>query len=423
MRWFLALLFILVASLVGGNYYLTNRPDVIQYEKGTVQRADVIEVVAVTGYAEPIEVQVVQSQTVGIVAKVHVDFNDEVRKDQVLATLSSELEQMQLDQANSVLEGARLAVKVTGAGIEAANAGVQAADADLSSARSQVAKLENLGRDVPGKDLESARSNVEKASAGVALAQSRLQQGLLAKEQAESQIKTALLGVDAAKLKMSKTELKSPMNGFILNRNIQVGDTVGTPRLSLTESSHALFEVAAPLHRMRAIVKVSESDYGRVQVGQSACFTVDAFPDEKFTGTVKRIRSTPTTDRTSVSYATELEFDNRKDSAGRWMVLPRFTVSADIMIRQVKDALVVPNAALLYTPRTNPQAIPPTKEGEAIVWVRGNDSRPTPRVIVKGISDGAVTQVVAGDLQLNDEVITGEPTAKADEGLKLPFAN
>lgn len=425
MRLFLFFLVLIIAGLVAGQQYLANNPTKVEYLQEAVERGDITEAVAVTGYAEPVEIHVVQSEVPGVVEEVLVDFNDEVREGQVLAKLSTDMQQIELQQAVQRLRTAEDQVEAAKAGIDAAQAGVAAAQAALQAAEKELETAEKSAESnlIEKSKVDTVRFLRDQAKAKLDAARSTVRQAEIAKLQAESQVESAKVAIEAVKLSIEKSELRSSMNGIVLNKDIRVGDTVGRPKVSLTASSLGLFEIAAPLDRMRAIVKVSEADYSRVKVGMRAVFTVDAYPEEKFEAEVVQIRNAPTNDRTAVSYDTVLTFENRKDpDSNEWMIKPRSTISADIQVRYAKDVLVVPNAALLFSPsQIGNIVIPQIKDGESVVWSLDQQGKPYPRVVQVGITDGFRTQIIGGDLKEGDKVITGEP-ARDSAKLKIPIS-
>lgn len=451
---FLLLVILVVVALVGWNYYQTANPKPITYLTDDVARREIVESVAVTGKAEPIEVQSVQSEIMGVVEEVLKDYNDLVKVGDILVRLSSDLQRVALDEAIYKLSAAETALLAAESGIEAAKAGQDGAQAALAKAHAGVSESENklsaarrlrdqakenydnkliskLQFDATEDNVKSAqagvdaaKSTVDQAKAGILQATSMLKKAQESKAAAKAQIEGAKVAVTAAKLSLDKTELKSPMVGMVLSKDVRKGDTVGRPKVSLTDTSSGLFEIAAPLDKMRAIVKVSEADYSRVKKGQTATFSIDAYPDAKFTAMVSQVRNSPINDRTAVAYATVLEFANRRadDGKGDWMVKPGATVSADLEIRRVRNVLTIKNAAILFFPKSfdldPPKLDNPAKQ--RVIWVKGPDGKPLPKVIEVGITDGAVTEIVSGELKEGDKVITSEPTPQK-KILKLPF--
>lgn len=424
MRSFLISLTLAILGIVGISYYFSIRKPQTEYFREKVRMTEIAEVVPVTGHAEPTEVRVVQSEILGIVEELMVDYNQEVKQGDVLARLSSDMQRMQLMKAEADLESAQVSVLRAEAAEKAAYAARERALALHDQAeRAYKDAKELVSKGIVEKFKEDTALDARRqAEAGVAEAESGIKQAEAGRAQADSQVSAAKVALQTAQLNLEKTELRANLTGIILNKSVRVGDAVAPgPKVSLSDSSPALFEIAAPLNRMQAIVKVSEADYSRVKEGQTAKFSIDAYPDEEFTAVVKSIRNAPTSDRTAVSYATVLEYENRQDpESGQWMVKPRSTVSADIEIRSVGTVLAVPNSALLYTPAQG--EIPALKNGESVVWSVGPDNQPVPHVIKTGISNGFSTQVLGGELKEGDEVITGEPVVES-RGFSLPIGN
>jgi HlyD family secretion protein len=421
MRWFLFLLVALIGTIVGGSYYLQAGPEAPDYYVTPTKRTTISESVSATGHAEPMEVIYVQSEIMGVVDQVLTTHNDVVAQGQVLAKISSDIQQVKLEGALADLETSETGIKAAEAGIEAARFAQKQAEIQLNAAKRSYNDAEALGQEelIPKAQLDTRSDLVKAAEATVELARSHVKQAEAAYEAARSKKEAAGVAIRAANLELNKAELKAPTAGIVLNVNCKVGDTVGRPKFALTEPSPAIFEIARPLDRMRAIVRVNEVDYSRVAIGQSVTFNVDAYPNENFAGKVVQIRNSATADRTAVNYDTVIEFENRKDpTSGEWMIRPRATCRADIMIRKVDDVLAVPNDALLFSPPPGSADIPSLKQGESLVWVKNANGSIEPRRVTAGVSDGFWTQIVSGDLDVNDDVVTGTPAS--NEGIKIP---
>jgi HlyD family secretion protein len=427
MRILLALLVLVVLGITGANYLLTDPTANAQYRLAKVEYSDITEVVAVTGHAEPERVSVVESQVMGIVTEVLKDYNDPVKEGESLVRLSSDIERVQFSKAEYELEAAKSGQQVAEATIRGAEAGVKAAESALAAAQRELRDAEALfaKKDplIPQQKVDVQRDLCDKAKALLEQAKTQVEQAKIGKMQAETKTKAAQLAVDAARLSLNLTDLKANMTGFVLRKNVRVGDMVGRPRMSLTDNVGGLFVLASPLDNMKAIVKVSEADYGRVKIGQKATFTIDAYPDEVFEARVVLLRNATSSDRTAVSYETELEFTNHKDpKTGEWMVKPDATISADIEIRHEKHVLTAPNLALAFQPDDFDIVVPDTKPGEAVVWVLGPDNRPAARVVKRGIANNERTQISGSGLKEGDEVIVEQRETKTTK-LKLPIGS
>lgn len=427
LRLLIFLLVIGVVALLGHGYYNQLFPQEKEYVTEKVLKSDVVEQVAVSGAAEPLERRIVQADIPqgAVVDEIFVDYNTPVKKDQVLARLANEEQRLALDRAKIGVETAIAMKKAADAGLETAKSAARGARAKEEAALRTKSRVDESD---PGIVAPDAKSNVDVglkgAQAAVSAAESEIIRTGALGSQAEQQIENAKKMLRLAELQIDKTQLKSPIDGYVFNMDIHVGDIVGRPKFVMMDGgSGAPFEIASPPDSMQAVVKLSEADYSRVRVGQTVSFTVEAYPQEKFTGEVTQIRNAPTNDRTATTYPTVIRFKNRKDKNGEWMIRPRATVSADIRIREVKNTLVVPNAALLFAPSTKQaEQIPSLAEGEGIVWLNLGHGRISPRKIKKGITNGVFTQILEGDLKEGDPLVTAEPAKNGSGGFQgLPL--
>jgi HlyD family secretion protein len=425
LRLLLFLLVVGVVGLLGHGYYNQLFPQEKEYVTEKVVRIDVVEQVAVSGAAEPIErrpVQVDMPQG-AVVEEIYVDYNTLVTKDQPLAKLVGDQQRILLDQAKIGVTTALAAKKAAEAGLETARSALRGAKAKEEAVVQSRSRVQEAEEGVLSRDARTnADLGVKAAQAAVSGAEAQILHMTAMTSQADQAIENAKRVLRLAEMQVEKTILKSPIDGYVFNKDVHVGDIVGRPKLVMMEGSGAPFEIASPPDEMQAIVKLSEADYSRVRVGQSVTFTVEAYPEEKFAGEVTQIRNAPTNDRTATTYPTVIRFKNRKDKNGEWMVRPRATVSADIRIREEKGKLVVPNAALLFAPST-PQSepLPTLADGEGIVWLSLGQGRIQPRKIKKGITNGVYTQILDGDLKEGDPLVTAEPakTGGGFQGLPL----
>ena len=426
MRLFLFLLFVTVAGLVGWQFW--PHQEVIEYKTVKLKRGPLTEAVAVTANAEPRDIWYQNCELpAGIVAEVRVDYNEEVTPGQVLATLESEAQKMALENAKRNLEFAKGQIAMTVAKIAEAQHGIETAKSAHAYA-TQILERATGGQAkdvIPVVEREKASFGVEQSKLTIQNAQIKKQEAETAKAIAELAVKQAEGGVEAAELSLKKTVIRANRKGMIVNKNVKAGDIIGRPNISLTDAgSGAMFELAESFDRMRAVLKISEADLSRVQVGQAATFKVDAYLNEKFPAKVVQIRNSPTNDRTAVTYPCVLEFTNKKDAKGEWMIRPRLTLNVDIIIQEKTNVLLVPNAALIYLPSNSKEAIPQvnSEKNERLVWVVGPESKPVPRVIQSGITNGEVTEIVKSDLKEGDEVILSEPPP-AKPRFKIPSIN
>jgi HlyD family secretion protein len=285
-----------------------------RYVSEQVERGDLRVTVSATGTVKGRDTVEVGAEISGRIKVVHVDFNDHVKKDQVLAEIDTEQLQAGVEQASAQLRRAQA---------EVVSAKAAAKEAKLQLERSREMAREGL---VSRQQLETAEAAAERTDASVGAAQ-------------------ASATVSAASLKevqtaFGKAEIRSPIDGVVLARHIEAGQTVAA-----SLQAPILFTIARDLKEMVLSVDVDEADIGKVTEGQSASFTVDAFPGRTFRAKVESVRNVPKTDQQVVTYEAVLAVDN-DDLALR----PGMTATATIVTAQKKGVLLVPNAALRFTP-------------------------------------------------------------------------
>ena len=426
LRLLLFLLVLGVAGLLGYGYYNQLFPKEKEYITEKVVRTDIVEQVAVSGAAEPLERRTVQADVPqgAVVEEILVDYNAPVKKGQILARLANEDQKLRLEQAKIGVASALEMKRAAEAGLESLESARQIAEAKEELAKRSQARAQTVEEGtLPTDTKANLETNLKMARTAVTAARSEISRGKSLKAQAEQNIENANRLLRLAEMQIEKTSLKSPIDGYVYNKDINIGDIIGRPKLVMMEGGGAPFEIASPPDEMQAVVKLSEADYSRVRVGQGVTFTVEAYPEEKFTGAVTQIRNAPTSDRTATTYPTVIKFKNRRNKQGEWMIRPRATVSADIRIREEKNVLAVPNAALLFAPSTRQiEPIPPVGDGEGIVWVNLGNGRLSPRKIKKGITNGVYTQISDGDLKDGEALVTAEPVKNGNGGFQgLPI--
>lgn len=308
---------IAISALAAGAYWKARKgpaDEVGGYRTARVERGDIRVVISSTGQLSAISTVVVGSEVSGRVTDVYVDFNDHVRKGQVLARIDPSTYEAQIAQG--------------GAAISAARANAAEAAAALRNAELDYRRKAELGRQnlVARADVDLARATLERARAS--LAASRAQ---IAQQQA---------GTRTARLNLGRSEIRSPVDGVVLTRTIEPGQTVAA-----SFQAPELFKLAEDLSKMKIELAVDEADIGQLQVGQRATFTVDAFPDRRFAGEVAQVRLSATTTNNVVTYPVVIAVDNRD---GR--LLPGMTANAEIEVSRRDEVLRVPNAALRYKP-------------------------------------------------------------------------
>ena len=370
-----------------------------------VGRGNLTLSVTASGTLQPTRAINIGSELSGTVLKVNVDVNDKVTRGQVLVELDTAKLRDQILRSSAALAAASAKVNQTGATVREA----QAAFARLE----EVSQLS--GGKVPARaELDSARATRDRALADDAAAREGVKDT------------TAALSTD--QINLSKASIRAPANGVVLTRSVDPGNAVAASLQAVT-----LFTVAEDLARLRLWVYVEEADVGSVAVGQSARFTVSAYPSRPFPARVTRVGFGSTITDNVVTYLTYLDVDNTDLS-----LRPGMTAVATIVANQRNDVLLVPNSALRFTPSVGTAGAPAAKGGIVAsltprmprsntrgsaataastaaakqVWVL-RDGAAVALAVVPGISDGRMTEIVSGDLQAGMLVITDQKAAAA----------
>ncbi len=417
LKWIAVAVGVLLLLLLAWRFFGTST--VAGYATQKVDRGALTVTVSATGKLAPINQVTVGSQLSGLVTQVVVDVNDKVTAGQPLALIDPEQIDDQIRAAQATL---------------AANvAGVNQAKATVSEANAQLARLEEVYRlsnkRVPSAtELQTGRANAQRAVA--------------AQKVAQANVTAAQAQLAQSQTQRSRAIIRSPVTGVVLARQIDPGATVAA-----SFNTPTLFVIAEDLTRMKLEVAIDEADVGAVNVGQDATFTVDAFPGKTFPAKITRVdlgsnltvssaSSTATTSTTSttgqvVSYAADLSVAN---TGGE--LRPGMTATADIVTSDKKNVLLVPNAALRFTPtgdaagksggiagsltfrprRGNRAEKSATigRGGRQTVYVKAADGTPQAISITTGDSDGSQTEVLSGDLKPGMAVITGQLAGGAE---------
>jgi len=389
-----------------------------QYFTARVQRGDIRDEVQATGTINAVTTVQVGSQVSGTISKLYADFNSHVKKGEVIAQIDPSLFEGALLQAKADLENAHATTAVAKAEMEKAKATAAQTQADYD--RTSALAREGV---MSQQQLDVSKGNNEVAQAAVASAQAAL-------AQANAQLAQKSAAVQVAQTNVNNTIIRSPIDGVVINRAVDVGQTVAA---SLQAPN--LFSIAQDLGKMQVDVSTDESDVGQIKVGQNVTFKVDAFPKDVFHGQVVQIRMNPTTLQNVVTYDTVVNFDNPDTK-----LFPGMTAYISIPVAQASDVVVVPNAALRYQPNLNVEqsqglamkfGISLNSQGKgsgnaAVIWKLGADKDLEPVQIKPGITDHSVTeiaQVLKGTLNPDDQVVIGsaasgsKPQASAAPGM------
>lgn len=385
-----------------------------QYYTEKVQEGDIQNVVQATGSITAVTTVQVGSQVSGTIQKLSVDFNSHVTQGQVIAQIDPALFQGALLQAKADLQDA---VATLGSA-KAALAKAQAAEVQTHQDFNRYSELAKDGV-VPQQQLDTAKAAWQSATADVAAAQAAINQ-----DQAVVAQKSA--AVTVAQTNLNYTTIRSPIDGTVVARNVDVGQTVAASLQAPT-----LFTIAKDLTKMQVYVSTDESDVGTIHTGQSATFKVDAFPNETFKGQISQVRLNAATVQNVVTYTTVVDFNNPD-----LKLFPGMTAYVSIPVSEADNVLKVPNGALRFKPQTTGTGQPTqAKNGAgarqakdptlATVWKMAADKSLQPVQIKLGITDHTFTQVaqvINGTLNPGDQLVTGSASASqpAQASTKAP---
>lgn len=397
-------LILLLAAAGGGYVWLQQRPaqDAPQYLTQAVERGDLRIKVSATGNLEPINQVDVGSELSGMIERVLVDDNDRVAQGQVLARLDARRFADQVQKSRAALLAAKAQVEV--------------AQATVFEAKSQLNRLRELakrsgGQMVSAAEMTVAEANLARAEANASLARANV-------DQAQAQLQSD-------ETNLGKTEIRSPINGVVLIRKAEPGMTVAA-----SLQSPVLFTLAEDLKRMQLNVAVDEADVAQVKEGQKARFTVDAWRGRTFPADIIRVNFGSQIKDGVVSYPTMLSVNN-----DALELRPGMTATAEILTQTREGVLLVPNAALRFNPAATPPPAKPSglvasltpqmpkansqraskktaNDGQQSVYVL-RDGQAVEVKIKTGVSDGKFTEVLQGELQEGDKVITERQVKKS----------
>jgi HlyD family secretion protein len=489
-------------------YYFGNQTSATQYLTARVDRGNLRNMVTATGTLQAVTTVQVGSQASGTISALHADFNSVVKKGQVVAELDPSVAQAQVDQARANLQQANASLQQARAGVANSRAGVSDAQAKalgakstvqnnqagVSGAQANLAVLKAQQDDalsylkqqesllkagvVPQREYDIAQTAYRTAQArydqavtqvnqavvgeqmasgsGIAQSQAQVQQSQSAVQQAQAQVGQAQAQVLQAQAALRLAEVNlthltivSPIDGVVVSRNVDVGQTVAA-----SLSAPTLFTIAKDLTQMQVIANIDQADIGLVEQAKSVKFSVDAFPGKDFDGKIEQMRLNPTNVQNVVTYNVVIDVSNPEQK-----LKPGMTANLTITIDERTNVLKIPNAALRFRPQdatgqsnangnsngqsrrqsananatpdansSPPQSSPraggndsnfapssaPVLAGQTrVVWVLGADNKPQARRIKVGLTDGVATEVVEGNLQEGEMVVTGQTLAGA----------
>lgn len=380
--WRLSLLVGLACLLLLGAvawYWWTSGTEPVRYKAALVDRGPITSVVTATGTVNPVVSVQVGSQVSGKVAKLFADFNSIVKEGQVLAQIDQQPFKARVRQARAAMKSAK------GNLDKAKNMAAQ-----RKRERDRMAALRPQAF-VSQADLDLAETNYRDAAAHMEVSQAQL-------DQAEA-------ALASAELDLGYTTISSPVNGIVVSRNVDVGQTVAA-----TFQTPILFIIAQDLTKMEVNANVSESDIGGVSEGTRANFRVDAYPKQFFEGTVTQVRNAPISIQNVVTYDVVIRVDNRD-----LKLKPGMTANVTIVTASKDNPLRAPNGALRFR---MPNV--PLEKKSTFLWVLDQENKPYRVEVTTGIADSLSTEIMEGPVQEGDRVVIGIETAEEQARKKLP---
>lgn len=438
--WIVAVLVVVAGAILGLTVFRGGKNGEVKYRKEAVGRGDIEALVVTSGTLNPIEIVDVGAQVSGKVEKLYVDFNSQVTRGQVVAELDQEPLKMKIDQNEANY-------KSRAASLERAKVTLDQAQRKHERSKAlfekELISIEEM--DAAEASYLSAKTDLITADASLAQAKSTL---------------------DLSKVDLSYSVIRAPVDGVVISRKINVGQTVQS-----SFQAPVLFQIATDLTKMKVECSVDESDIGKVKEGQKARFTVEAYQNETFEGVVQQVRFSPETVQNVVTYTTIVNLENPQKK-----LFPGMTATVSIIVGEAKDVLRVPNAALRFTPTlTQPEmekmlqemrdrmmAGRPGQEGQPAgapaaageqarprgegrpqgqggqfagalaqggaasgqagrprqqqmprVWTLGKDGKLSMQFLRTGVTDNSYTEILRSELKEGDEVLIGTEASGA----------
>jgi HlyD family secretion protein len=457
-RGLLTLLAVAIVAVIVAAVFWGEKADASDYLTGRAERGDVEITVSATGTVQAVTTVLVGSQASGTVAWLGADFNTQVKRGQVIARLDSSTFEAQIENARASVANAEAAVQGATTEITNQNANVQAAKANYEVARIQgedaaslATRYKDLSNVIAGRDIESAQAQANVAAGRVAQAAAQVAQAEAARQtstarlaQARAQLAQAKAQLDQAQANLSHTVITSPIDGVVVSRDVDVGQTVAA-----SLSAPTLFTIANDLTKMQVLASIDEADVGQIREGIKASFTVDAFPGQDFSGQVSQVRLNAQALQNVVTYTAVIDVSNPE-----LKLRPGMTANITFPVERRENVMTVPNAALRFRPELseeeqqklreemqarreqrasereqqpenqarargqNAQAAGPRRSqasGEGnqprqgqTVWVLVDGKKIEPRFVRTGLTNGRVTEVVGGNLQEGETVVIGK---------------
>ncbi|RXH01886.1 efflux RND transporter periplasmic adaptor subunit [Bradyrhizobium zhanjiangense] len=349
----------------------------------SIARDNVIQNVTAAGTLEAVDTVEVSSQLSGQVAKLMADHNSIVRAGEPLAALDSATFEVLVKEAEASLTVALAQHEEAKAAVDGAQAHYDDALRDL-----QVKSSLSKNGSVSQRDAERAQMTARSLGAELSAAQARVQVRAAG-------VMVARASLERARLDLERSTVKSPIDGIVIRRSVELGQTVAASLQAPT-----LFTIARDLSDMRVSASVSEADIGAVRTGQRALFSVDSYPGRTFEGRVLEIRKAARMVQNVVTYTVMISAPNPED-----LLLPGMTADVRIVVQEQHDVMVVPNAALSFRPVRD--GATDRGPGQGVIWIRTKSGHLDPASVSLGATSDSLTQILSEDVQIGQRVAIG----------------
>jgi HlyD family secretion protein len=449
-RLFLIAILLICALALGLGYTRIQANSGQAFITAPVERGSISTFVKATGSVDAVITVDVGSQLSGRISEVFVNFNDDVKAGQPIARVDPEifaarvneskavlkvakanaqLQQAALQRAKVALESSRTARKMTQAQMASAQVKQEEAERDFQrffrlsrtgAASDRDMTQTRMQRDAGAASLLALEEEVNTKTQAIEMAEAELSMAEANLQNAEAVVEQRQAALEQAELDLARTVIRAPIDGVIIKRDVNPGQTV-----AVTLEAKTLFKIAQDLREMEVRGKIDEADVGRLEVGQTARFTVDAYPDRAFTGRVLQIRKSPEVVQNVVTYTAIVSAPNPE-----LLLLPGMTAVLRMIISDTGDTLKIPNQALRFRPSGSGEVennTPPSStpiRGVGKVWVISSDGGAAPVDVRLGIADENSTQILDGPLQEGQRLIVGIATPQSrigTLGIRLGF--
>lgn len=337
-RW--TLIALVVAAVAGAAWWWSQRDgaSAVSYRTAKIERGGLQAVVSASGTVTPVSQVQVGSQVSGQIKELFADFNSEVKQGQLIARLDPETFEYRLRQAGADVEAARASVLTAQANVQSALAQLSRAQVELAEAQRDLDRKQGLVAQnfISPAEADAARAKVATLAESLKAAQAQVDVARAQARNAEAIVKQREAQLAQARVDLERTQIRSPVDGIVIKRSIEVGQTVAA-----SLQAPELFVIARNLSDMQVEVSIDEADISRVRLGQKAAFTIDAFPGRNFEGTVRQIRKAATSQQNVVTYTVVVGFANPGS-----LLLPGMTANVRVVTDTREAVLKVPNAAL-----------------------------------------------------------------------------